>query len=192
MVFGNNSEDFTLSTGSLEAPSGPAPLAQFNAITQLGYSAHFTVAVDVGFSAFGVGGGVAFGIEQQSDSAYSYWQCLLVDGRSTPSNNIDVRMRKFDENSASNGDWVLSVNDRANYPNGYQVAPNEFFRIELSGQAGSALVDLRILNPDGTVKPVAHFEVDGGPDENPSHIETRFLQAELAMGGPLLDQHLAR
>ena len=40
--------------------------------------------------------------------------------------------------------------------------------------------------------PVAHFEVDGGPDENPSHIETRFLQAELAMGGPLLDQHLAR
>lgn len=151
LVFGNDSEDFTLSTGSLEAPPGPAPLAQFNAITQLGYSAHFTVAVDVGFSAFGVGGGVAFGIEQQSDSAYSYWQCLLVDGRSTPSNNIDVRMRKFDENSASNGDWVLSVNDRANYPNGYQVAPNEFFRIELSGQAGSALVDLRILNPDGTV-----------------------------------------
>ena len=49
-----------------------------------------------------------------------------------------------------------------------------------------------VLNLDGTVKPVAHFEVDGGPDENPSHIETRFLQAELAMGGPLLDQHLAR
>ena len=49
-----------------------------------------------------------------------------------------------------------------------------------------------VLNPDGTVKPVAHFEVGGGPGENPSHIETRFLQAELAMGGPLLDQHLAR
>ena len=73
-----------------------------------------------------------------------------------------------------------------------------------------------VLDQNGNAKPVAHFEVgaalrspsppsppflikrrgewqvDGGPDENPSHIETRFLQAELLMGGPLRDPRLRR
>ena len=44
-----------------------------------------------------------------------------------------------------------------------------------------------MLRQDGSVKPVVQFEVDGGPDENPNHVETRFLLAEIALGGPSLN-----
>ena len=39
--------------------------------------------------------------------------------------------------------------------------------------------------PDGGYKSIEHLEVDGGPDEDPSRMEVRFLQTERAMGGPL-------
>ena len=38
----------------------------------------------------------------------------------------------------------------------------------------------------GKVKPKVQLEVDGGGDENPTGRETRFLQTELLMGGPML------
>lgn len=151
LVFGNSSADFTINSGAVETPAGPAPVARYNSGTTLGSDEPFIVSVDVGFSAPGVGGGVAFGIEQEPDSEYSYWQFMLVDGRSIPGNHVDVRLRKMSDSGASNNGWPLSVNDRVNYPNGFSVAPTEFFRVEVSGQSGSALVDLRILNPDGTV-----------------------------------------
>ena len=44
----------------------------------------------------------------------------------------------------------------------------------------------------GDVKPKVQLEVDGGSDENPTGRETRFLQAELLMGGPMLDQNQRR
>ena len=49
-----------------------------------------------------------------------------------------------------------------------------------------------MLQQDGSVKPVAHFEVDGGPDESPRHVETRFLLAEISLGGPSLNPNHRR
>ena len=40
--------------------------------------------------------------------------------------------------------------------------------------------------PDGGYKQVVQAEVDGGPDEGPTHAEVQFLQSEFAMGGPKL------
>ena len=42
------------------------------------------------------------------------------------------------------------------------------------------------FTPEGKVKPKVQLEVDGGADEDPTKRETRFLQTELLMGGPLL------
>ena len=49
-----------------------------------------------------------------------------------------------------------------------------------------------LLAEDGNVQPILHLEVDGGPDENPNHIGTRFLLADMALGGPLRREHLRR
>jgi len=150
LVFGNSSADFTYSSGAIESPGGPEPVARFNSSSSLIAGKPFTVSTDVGFSSTGVGAGVAFGIEQEPDSEYSYWQFMLIDGRSGPGNSIDARLRKQSDSGATDGTWVLSVNDRVNYPNGFAVAPTEFFRVIVSGQAGSSLVDLTILNPNGS------------------------------------------
>ena len=150
LVTGNSSADFNINSGSVESPAGPAPVAQFDSAASLVSGKPFTVSADVGFSATGVGGGVAFGIEQEPDLEYSYWQFMLVDGRSGPGNNIDVRLRKMSDSGTTSGAWLLTVNDRVNYPNGFSVAPTEYFRVIVSGQAGSALVDLTILNPNGS------------------------------------------
>jgi hypothetical protein len=151
LVFGNSAADFTLNSGSVNAPAGPAPLTRYNAANLLAGDTPFTVSVDVGFSSIGVGAGVAFGIEQEADLEYSYWQFLLIDGRSGPASDKDVRLRKMRNNGSSNDGWAITVDDRANYPNGFNPAPTEFFRIKVCGRAGSSLVDLRIYNPDGSV-----------------------------------------
>lgn len=151
LVTGNSSADFNINSGSIEAPAGPEPLARFESATSLVTGKPFTVSADVGFSATGVGGGVAFGIKQEPDLEYSYWQFLLGDGRTTTGGiNKDVRLRKQSDSGATDGAWILSVNDLANYPNGFSIAPTEYFRVIVSGQAGSSLVDLTILNPNGS------------------------------------------
>ena len=43
-----------------------------------------------------------------------------------------------------------------------------------------------LWNPDGRRKVILSLEVDGGPDENPGHAETRWLLAECMVGGPRL------
>jgi len=50
----------------------------------------------------------------------------------------------------------------------------------------------RMFTFEGAVKPVIHFEVDGGADENPNHIETKFLLAEMVLGGPHLKPEYRR
>ena len=45
---------------------------------------------------------------------------------------------------------------------------------------------------EGKVKPKVQLEVDGGADEDPTKRETRFLQTELLMGGPSLDNEQRR
>ena len=54
--------------------------------------------------------------------------------------------------------------------------------------------DLRpiFFTSSGEVKPKVQLEVDGGSDENPTGRETRFLQTELLMGGPMLDEKQRR
>lgn len=160
LVAGNSSADFNINSGSVESPAGGAPMARFESAASLAVGKPFTVSADVGFSATGVGAGIAFGIEQEPDSQYSYWQFLLVDGRSGPGNNFDVRLRKQSDSGTTNGAWLLTVNDRANYPNGFSAAPTEYFRVIVSGHAGSALVNLTILNPNGsTYYSVADFDL---------------------------------
>ena len=61
-----------------------------------------------------------------------------------------------------------------------------------SVSSSSAFLKRMVLQQNGSVKPVVHFEVDGGPDENPSHVETRFLLAEISMGGPSLNPNHRR
>ncbi|GEM_PF-2030145 len=152
LIYGNSSADFNIASGTIESPAGGAPLAQFNSATILATGEPFTVSADVGFSAAGVGVGVAFGIQQEPDLEYSYWQFLLADGRSSPGGvDKDVHLRKMSDSGATAGSWLLQVTDRNNYPNGFDAAPSDFFRIEVSGAKGSARVNLRIFNPDGSV-----------------------------------------
>jgi hypothetical protein len=152
LVSGNSAADFNINSGTVESPAGPAPLVRYDSAVSLAAGEPFTVSVDVGFSATGVGAGIAFGITQEPDLEYSYWQFLLADGRSTPGGtDKDVNLRKMSDSGTSAGAWLIKETTLDNYPNGFSPAPTEFFRIEVSGQAGSAIVDLRIFNPDGSV-----------------------------------------
>ena len=62
----------------------------------------------------------------------------------------------------------------------------------LSDDQCPATLKRMLLTSDGRVKPVLHFEVDGGPDENPNHLETRLLLAEICLGGPFLNPQRRR
>ncbi len=150
-IFGNSSADFVIASNRIETPAGPNPLAEYTPVS-LSAEQPFKVRLQVGFSSNSVGAGVAIGIEQEPDSDYTFWQFLLADGRSSAGGTEkDVRVRKLNDSGASSTSWLISVSNLNNYPNGFSVAPSEYFTLEVSGQAGSALVDFRILNPDGSV-----------------------------------------
>ena len=151
VVPGNGTNDFTFSGGAVDGPAGARAVTAFQGAS-LQAGQRFTVSVKAGFtSSVGVGCGVAFGIAQEGDGDQGWWQFLLTDGRSAPGGtDKDVRLFRLADNGTT-VTQLLSVNNLTNYPNGFQVAPDEWFTVEVGGEEGSALVDLRILNPDGTV-----------------------------------------
>jgi len=152
LLTGNSSADFIINSGTIESPAGANPMARYESTVFLAAGQPFTVSVGVGFSGDGVGVGLAFGITQEPDLEYSYWQFLLADGRTAPGGtDKDVRLRKISDSGATIGALLIEENSLANYPNGFSIAPTEFFRVEVSGIAGSPLVDLRIFNPNGSV-----------------------------------------
>lgn len=148
LVYGNSSADFSFASDTVKAPGGPSTLARFETDT-LGYGEPFIVSVKVGFSANGVGGGIAFGITQEPDSEYSYWQFLLIDGRSVPGNDKDVQLRKVTNNTTGSNLLSIDHTPTTNYPHGFSPAPTVLFTVEASGVSGSSLVNLRIYEPDG-------------------------------------------
>ena len=149
-IFGSSSADFVISSNRVSAPGGSNPMAEYQSV-DLATSQTFTVSIQVGFTNPGVGAGIAFGIEEEADGEYRFWQFLLADGRSTSGGlNKDVRLRKISNNDTTTSSWIINVENLANYPNGHSTAPTDYFTVKVSGQAGSPLVDLRILNPDGS------------------------------------------
>jgi N-sulfoglucosamine sulfohydrolase len=151
LVFGNAFADYSYSSNGVDSPAGPQPVARYNSSATLEVGKSFTVSVDVGFSSIGVGGGIALGIQPEPDAEYTYWQFLLTDGRSGPATDVDIRVRKLSDSGASTRPWLLTVDNLTNYPNGFSTAPANYFRMQVNGQAGSPLVDLSVLNPDGSV-----------------------------------------
>ena len=63
----------------------------------------------------------------------------------------------------------------------------DFYMLQQMARSNPNLKSIFFKPNSLTVKPVVQLEVDGGADENPEGRETRFLQAELLLGGPLLD-----
>ena len=65
----------------------------------------------------------------------------------------------------------------------------DFYELEYSKDPVHAKL---LWNPDGRRKVILSLEVDGGPDENPGHAETRWLLAECMVGGPRLRGEMTR
>ncbi|BCX47635.1 hypothetical protein HAHE_15430 [Haloferula helveola] len=147
-IAGNSDADFTLGSGRVDAPAGPVTLATHDG-SALTASAEFTVSVKTGFDGTGVAGGVAFGVVPDGGSS-SFWQFMLADGRSAPGgSDKDVRLFRVVQGSQQNP-ALIAENGLPNYPTG-SFTNGALFTVEVSGQQGSSLVDLRILDPDGSV-----------------------------------------
>lgn len=67
----------------------------------------------------------------------------------------------------------------------------DFYSLQQQAREDSELRPI-FFTAAGQVKPKVQLEVDGGHDENPTGRETRFLQTELLMGGPFLENDQRR
>ncbi|MBK1828860.1 sulfatase-like hydrolase/transferase [Haloferula rosea] len=143
---GNNGTDFDFASNQVDAPGGPVTLATSTTHT-LPAGSTFVASVKTGFSGTGVGSGIAFGIVADGGSS-TFWQFMLADGRSNPGGaNKDVRLFRVIQGSQSGGP-LISENGLENYPTA-GFSNGALFTVEVSGIIGSALVDLRILDPAG-------------------------------------------
>jgi hypothetical protein len=151
VIFGNGTNDFQLSAGAVDGPAGARAVSIFQGPALQGGQG-FTVSVRTGFpSGPGVACGVAFGIAEEPDNEWSCWQFMLADGRSAPGGaGKDVRLFRLADDGAT-ANQLLAVNNLPDYPNGFQSAPAEWFTVEVNGEEGSALADLEIRNPDGSL-----------------------------------------
>ncbi len=150
LTAGNGGAVAQVVSGVVEAAGGPYTLTE-NQRYEARTDGTFTLSVDVGFSAMGVAAGVAFDIQPNSEGGFDYWQALLKDGRSAAGGSgIDVIVQRI-EGSLTQVSRVLTMNDLGDYPNGFALAPSEFFKVALAGEEGGTAIDLVIENPDGSV-----------------------------------------
>ncbi len=145
LVAGNAGEDFTLTANGVDAPPGPVTLARWDPVV-INEGGTFSVAVKTGFDGSGVGGGIAFGIADDGDGGFNWWQFLLADARSaTGGSGKDLRLFRV-VSGAQVSPPLLSEDGLLDY-----ATNGSLFTLELSGQQGSPLVSLRVLDPTGTV-----------------------------------------
>ncbi|MFC7336036.1 sulfatase-like hydrolase/transferase [Haloferula chungangensis] len=141
-----NGDDFTHASNRVRAPGGPLALVTL-ASHHLPSGASFEVSVKSGFDGTGVGSGIAFGIIPGGGN-FNFWQFLLTDGRSNPGGtDKDVRLYRIDQGS-KNGGALIAEDSLENYPTS-GFAAGDLFSLQVSGSAGSAVVDLRIFDPAG-------------------------------------------
>ena len=145
LAAGNEGVDFTLAANGVEAPAGPVALARWDPIL-INEQATFSVAVKTGFDGTGVGGGIAFGIAGDGAGGFNWWQFLLADGRSAAGGlGKDLRLFRVESGAQITPPLLLEDGLSDYSTNG------SLFTLELSGQQGSSLISLRVLDPTGAV-----------------------------------------
>lgn len=178
---GNAGAGFTLGGDRVDAPPGPVTLAT-REDSALPAGSPFHASVTTGFAGSGVASGIAFGIIADGGS-HSFWQFMLADGRTTVGGaGKDVRLYRV-EQGTQQGSPLLSVNGLTDYP-----ADNTAFPVEVTGQEGSSLVDLRIFDATGaTYYENRSFDLGG-----PIPVGSRFGLTTWSSGSSFFDDFLVR
>lgn len=184
-IAGNGATDFTISGDQVDAPGGPVVLATHGS-TALQTGSRFTASVRTGFAGSGVASGLALGIVPQNGSS-SFWQFMLADGRSAPGGTgKDVRLYRVNE-GVQQTPPLLSENGLSDYPT-VGFSDGALFTLELSGEEGSSLVDLRIFDPAGTL----YYENLGFDLGAPVPAGSRFGITTWASGNSRFDDFMVR
>lgn len=156
LTAGNGGSVAMITAGTVDAAGGSYTLTRHTS-HEARADGTFTLSVDVGFSGAGVAGGLAFDIQPNPGGGFDYWQVMLKDGRSSAGGSgVDIIVQRL-VGSIMAGTRILTVSELGDYPNGFGVAPGEFFNLALAGQEGSATIDLVVKNPDGS----SYFSVAG-------------------------------
>lgn len=151
LIYGNDNIDFVSNNGHIDSPRGDLTLSCFKENTNYKNGTRFTIKVNTGFSGNGVGAGIAFGVKENVNDEYSFWQFMIVDGRTLPVRGIDVCLKRINLSDIPVERINFEIDSISNYPNGFFAAPSEYFKIIVKGQVGTPYVDLIILNPDESI-----------------------------------------